>query len=122
MGPAGGPGVWKAVKVLVCAIGATLALVQLPETSDFVDMSWRFVPVLCGLTMIGLVLVLGIQAISPWSARQWLQPTWDSNPFNLAQPLSWFHMAGWFFVSSGAGLVTAGALGKAGSLPAALLL
>ena len=42
---------------------------------------------------IMLLLVLGLQAINPFSARTWEYPRWSDNPFRFSQPLRFFHMA-----------------------------
>jgi hypothetical protein len=42
---------------------------------------------------VGLLLVLGLQVINPRSARLWLRPSWQLNPFNFRQPLQFFHLA-----------------------------
>ena len=51
--------------------------------------------------------VIGIQKLNPMSSPIWEKGSWLANPFNLKQPLQFFHMSGYFFVASGIGLLAA---------------
>ena len=42
---------------------------------------------------LGLLFIIGMQSINPFSAKQWIKPSHKSNPFNLMQPLLFFHFA-----------------------------
>ena len=58
---------------------------------------------------LGLIFVIGIQAVNPLSAPRWAKPSWRSNFLNLRDMLHFFHF--------GAFVVLAGAAGSAlGSL------
>ncbi|OLQ72185.1 hypothetical protein BIT28_24485 [Photobacterium proteolyticum] len=42
-----------------------------------------------------LLLVIGFQAVNPFSSKVWIEPSWNINPFTLSQPLVFFHFAAW---------------------------
>jgi hypothetical protein len=72
--------------------------------------------------VIGMLLLLGIQAFNPRSASRWAFPQWGLNPFTTRQPLQLFHFCGYFFLAAGIGaLLRALVLGTAaGDEPIAL--
>lgn len=41
----------------------------------------------------GLLFILGLQSINPFSAERWIKPSHETNPLNLKQPLFFFHFA-----------------------------
>jgi len=47
--------------------------------------------------VIGMLFVIGIQAINPRSDAVWAYPRWTLNPFSMRQPLQLFHFGGYFF-------------------------
>lgn len=61
---------------------------------------WQFVLVAFLFGIIGLQFLIGLQAFNPMSAKVWLRPAWKHNPFNLKQPLQFFHFCGWFMLAS----------------------
>lgn len=58
-----------------------------------------------GLVPVMLIFVLGIQFINPKSGSTWQPPSWWVNPFNFSQPYQFFHLAFYFFLASGVGLI-----------------
>jgi hypothetical protein len=69
-----------------------------------------------------LLLVVGFQAFNPFSARRWTKPTWFSNPFNLRDPLQFFHMGAYHFLAGGLGALLSVPFRGIIALPMALLL
>jgi hypothetical protein len=55
------------------------------------------------LGVVGMLLVVGIQAFNPRSDATWAYPKWTANPFRLGQPLQFFHLGGYFFLFAGIG-------------------
>ncbi|MCX2783648.1 hypothetical protein [Microbulbifer thermotolerans] len=48
--------------------------------------------------IVGLQVVIGLQAFNPMSAKTWSRPNWRLNHFNFKQPLQFFHFGGWFML------------------------
>jgi len=57
---------------------------------------------------LGLIFVIGIQAVNPFSAPRWTKPSWRSNFLNLRDPLHFFH----FFAFAGLAGAAGSALGS----------
>jgi hypothetical protein len=53
--------------------------------------------------IVGMLLVIGIQAVNPRSDPKWFYPGWALNPFKLGQPLQFFHFGGYFIMAAGVG-------------------
>lgn len=53
---------------------------------------WGALLAIFAFCSVGLAFVLGLQAINPRSAKLWLRPSWQLNPFNFRQPLQFFHL------------------------------
>jgi hypothetical protein len=53
--------------------------------------------------IVGMLLVVGIQAFNPRSDAEWAYPKWTLNPFRPGQPLQFFHFVGYFFLAAGVG-------------------
>ncbi|WP_064603967.1 hypothetical protein [Photobacterium sp. J15] len=47
------------------------------------------------VSLLILLLVIGFQAVNPFSNKVWIEPSWDINPFTLSQPLVIFHFQAW---------------------------
>ena len=93
---------WKKVKIAVCALGGVQSAAVPP--SELLSIRWVDAAIMVVVAPLVVVLVAGLQSANPASERQWRRPTWNANPFNLGQPLSFFHLAGWFFFAGGLGL------------------
>ena len=85
---------WFYVRIVIVGIGSLSGLLSsLPGSSDsqYIDiLDCIIVLILCPL---GLLFIIGIQAINPYSEKVWIKPSWESNPFNLKDPLHFFHLA-----------------------------
>jgi hypothetical protein len=53
--------------------------------------------------VIGMLFVIGIQAVNPRSDAVWERPNWISNPFKGGQPLQFFYFGGYFILAGGIG-------------------
>jgi hypothetical protein len=53
---------------------------------------------------IGFLLIIGLQAVNPMSAKVWCKPNWDANPLNFKDPVQFLHLGA--YVSLGQGVVT----------------
>lgn len=66
---------------------------------------------------LGLLFVIGIQSVNPFSDDVWTRPTHHSNPLHLGNPLLFFHFFAFFVGASGLGVVVSSLWN---GLPAAL--
>ena len=52
-----------------------------------------------------LLFIISIQVKNPMSDKKWGIPNWESHPFNLRQPLTFFHFGAFFLMSIGLGFL-----------------
>lgn len=50
--------------------------------------------------IFGLQFVLAIQFMNKKSAESWEHPSWSENPFQMKQPIQFFHLGAWLFIVS----------------------
>jgi hypothetical protein len=53
--------------------------------------------------IVSMLFVVGIQAFNSRSDPEWRYPGWALSPFNLGQPLQFFHLGGYFIFAAGVG-------------------
>jgi hypothetical protein len=53
--------------------------------------------------VVGMLLVIGIQAFNSRSDPEWSYPAWALNPYKLGQPMQFFHFGGYFILAAGVG-------------------
>lgn len=58
---------------------------------------------------VGMLFIVGIQRLNPYTSR-WRYPSWRINPFMFREPLQFFHLGGFFFLASAAGMLVNGAV------------
>src|SRR5690242_20222232 len=66
------------------------------------------------LGVLGMLMVIGIQAINPRSAALWSYPHWTANPFSMKQPLQFFYFGGYFTLAGGFGMLLQAMSARAG--------
>ncbi len=92
---------WLYVRLSLIVVGIILTVissasnVQNIESITFIDLLAVFI-----FSIVGLQLVIGIQAINSQSDIKWIKPNWHQNPFNFGQPAHFFHFGGWFMLLS----------------------
>lgn len=74
-----------------------------PAPTDDTPMPFLIAAFVFGI--VGLLFVVGMQRINPLSAKLWRYPKWSINPFQMREPLQFFHFGGYFMLASGAGTV-----------------
>ena len=90
---------WLYFKVGLIIAGIGMAMYQGALTSHAsppITLNNLILPILFGI--FGLQFIIGIQALNKKSAKKWFKPSWFCNPFNLGQPLCFFHFCGWFMM------------------------
>lgn len=68
-----------------------------------------------------LPFILAIQAINPFSNEKWNEPGHENNPFNLGDPIQFFHFGAWCGLGMFAGTALVSPLGGMHQVVYALL-
>jgi len=50
---------------------------------------------------LGMLFVIGIQAINPESQKAWKKPAWNLNPLNVYDPVQFFHFGAYVVLVQG---------------------
>lgn len=93
--------IWVIVRLALVAIYFFLNLRAGPQAVEGIEEAPPLLLLVFGV--IAVPFVVSIRRIRPGKPF-WNYPGWQRNPFNLQQPLQFFHFAGWFFMAMGAGL------------------
>ena len=99
------------VRLALLGVGIVGSMVQVIARPDSIraqpPVTFSIAPVVLFLGVVGMLFVIGIQAVNPWSAKVWSRPSWSENPLSMRQPCQFFHLCAWFMAASGvAGAVT----------------
>jgi hypothetical protein len=105
--------IWFRIRLAIIAVAAVLALVvptdQYNELRRFptegLILLAAFGAVILLFIPLGLLFVIGIQSVNPYSDAMWSKPTHDANPFRLRNPLLFFHFAAYVTLAVGVSLV-----------------
>lgn len=102
-------------RLRIAIIAATAATVLLVPAEPYVEMRTlpsEMILLLAVFAVASLVtipflllVVVGFQAINPFSDQEWSTPSHDANPFYLRNPLFFFHFAAYVTLATGASLV-----------------
>lgn len=92
---------WVYVRLaLVLFVGINSFFVS-PDTQASPRMSLVDVIAIFVISPFALVAVIGFQAFNPRSAKNWTRPSWNENPFSFSNPLQFFHLGAYVFLSEG---------------------
>jgi hypothetical protein len=94
---------WSAVRVLLLSAACLRnvfapAAVTTPSAADGIGAAPPWLMLAFGAVGIPLILIARLAGSTPWQ-----RPGWRGNPFQLKQPLQFFHFAAFFFMAQGAG-------------------
>jgi hypothetical protein len=92
---------WIFVRIGLIAASVVLCLIRGPVSANAeppIDMSALVMGLIFGI--IGLQFVLAIQFINKKSDEYWKDPSWSENPFQMKQPIQFFHLGAWLFMTS----------------------
>jgi len=93
--------VWSFVRVgLVLFVAVASFFVPLQPQAE-PPITWLALAAIFVFCPLGLLFVLGIQTINPWSAKVWRRPSWTLNPFNFREPLQFFHLGAYVCLTQG---------------------
>jgi hypothetical protein len=94
---------WTIIRV-TCVAATLLSsafITQVPAQAEDTPAWFLIAAFIFGI--VGLLFVVGIQRVNPFSAELWRYPKWSINPFQIREPLQFFHFGGNFMIASGAG-------------------
>ena len=100
---------WLFVRLGLCLVGLVqpaFIMDSLPD--DFSKPSWTFFVAMWAATCIGIMVIVGFQKLNPRMDTPWESPSWIRCPFVLKQPLQFFHLGAWYFISVGIGSLIVG--------------
>jgi len=92
---------WVVVRWTIIATSAFGALFTPLRPQASPTIGWGSLLAIFLFCVVGLAFVLGLQVINPHSAKVWLRPSWQLNPFNFQQPLQFFHLGAYVCLASG---------------------
>ncbi len=96
---------WAWVRFILLAVSFLAELLRPSVSTDVPSIGWYGLVAILVLSALGLLFVIGLQALNPRSAPVWNVPSWQANPFQLSQPLQFFHLGGYFALSVGIGSI-----------------
>jgi hypothetical protein len=84
---------WLAIRCSLVAVSAIAAGWTLPdeEPTTFESGSLTGLGIVSVGALLGTVLLVGMQAANPSSAKVWARPSWKLSPLDLKQPLVMLH-------------------------------
>jgi len=96
---------WLIIRIVLIALSAPVWLVIRNSMRDDFSAppSWYFPFVLVGFSVCGVVFLSVLR-----SDKDWVAPTWRSNPFDSSRPLEGFHLSGWSFLAGAFALLLVG--------------
>ena len=89
---------WILFKVVLIIIGFGMSLYLGPITTHAkppITLHMLIIPIIFGIIFLQIAIVFAGN-----KKEKWKKPSWHSNPFNLSQPVQFFHFAGWFTLIS----------------------
>lgn len=92
---------WLLVRLGLIVAATVLYATRGPVTSHAeppIDVSALVIGFIFGI--IGLQFVLAIQFVNKKSDMCWEYPSWNENPFQMKQPIQFFHLGAWLFIIS----------------------
>jgi len=92
---------WLYIKVLLILLGSILAINNGAIHTHSIPPITKtdlIIPLIFGI--IAIQFLLGIQASNKYSDIFWEKPKWNSNFFNLKQPVQFFYFGSWFLIIS----------------------
>jgi hypothetical protein len=91
-----------------CAIVAPLQVILSGAPPGFDKGSWSFPWLIGGFSLFAVVILVGMQAINPWSEGRWMRPTLYTRPLRFDEPLQTFYMGALCAMAAGVGYLVLG--------------
>lgn len=92
---------WLLIRLGLIAVSSAAYAIQGPVSAHAeppIDLSALVIGLFFGI--IGLQFILAIQFVNKKSAEIWESPSWSENPFQMKQPIQFFHLGAWLFIVS----------------------
>jgi len=89
---------WIFFKIALIIIGFGMSIYLGPITTHAkppITLPMLIAPIIFGIIFLQIAIVFAGS-----KKKRWKKPSWYSNPFNLNQPVQFFHFAGWFMAIS----------------------
>lgn len=91
-----------------CAIFAPLQVILSGAPPGFDKGSWSFPWLIAGFSLFAVVMLVGMQAINPWSEGRWVRPSLYVSPLRFNEPLQTFYMGALGSMAAGFGYFVLG--------------
>jgi hypothetical protein len=88
------------IALITCVAVLSLFTPLEPKANPAINLS--ALGVIFVFTILALLFVVGMQVVNPLSAKVWHKPDWNRNPFNLKDPIQFFHLAAYIMFAQGA--------------------
>lgn len=92
---------WKLFRLVMLLFAVVAAFFMPLEPKAKPPIEWASLAVIFMAIPIGLIFVIGIQAINPMTAKIWHKPNWNLSPLNFKEPLQFFHFGAYVFLAQG---------------------
>ena len=97
--------VWAWVRIMIVAAFILMGLLLPAQPAAKPPIQWQDLGIIFAFIPVGLLFVVGLQALNRRSAIVWRYPSWWVNPFNVSEPLQFFHLGGYSFLAYGMGVL-----------------
>lgn len=105
-------GNWKIFRMSTVAAAFAAGLMGSQATLLSQRIPWLTLFVMFAASIPAMLLIVWLQRINPWSAPTWQFPDWALNPFQLREPLQFFHFTGYLIFAAGLGGIVGGMYGS----------
>jgi hypothetical protein len=103
---------WLYVRLALVAGGLGTGL-SLPASGlGAPEIGWVDWLLMLVLSAVAVVVVVGMQAVNPFSSSVWHRPSWRANPLWFGEPLQFLHLAGFTALAVGLGAAVGGLLAQ----------
>lgn len=94
---------WLYIRITIVAIGTISGILYALSSSIAIHFDLLDGLLVVILVPLGLLILIAFQAVNPFAARVWREPSWLINPFLFTEPLQFFHLAAFHFLAGGIG-------------------
>ncbi|MBW7930456.1 MAG: hypothetical protein H3C57_04010 [Gammaproteobacteria bacterium] len=103
---------WKIFRMATVAAAFAAGLMGAQAALVSQRIPWITLFAMFAASIPAMLLIIWLQRINPWSAPAWRFPDWALNPFQLREPLQFFHFTGYLIFAAGLGGIVGGMYGS----------
>lgn len=93
---------WKLFNIGMLVFGVFVSPMLLqPEMAAKPPLTWTHLAIISAAIFIGTILIIGMQLGNKRTAKIWVYPSLDVNPFDTKYPLNSMYISGLFILVSG---------------------